>query len=308
MGSLRVSIEEKFGTLAYFLIYAILEWLVIILLFVDGFLAFLSNEIARLFELRIPCLLCTRLDHVLVHCDSNFYYNDSICEVHKKDISTLAYCHVHKKISDIRTMCQGCLLSFTMDKDSDCDRYKSVAGIMHKDAGCLAEHKRLLLKPLRKDDMEITHDDNIGILRCSCCGDALKPKSCSKLNRSLSMSAPASSPRAPWFPGRNEDGGNLDLPSVRYTELKLSDHECELLHDDEHPSHAHNHGKFCIMHLFYGLISFLVLKVYIFSFLVLFCHSFSIHYSNIWSYQYWFSLVNRQSTNARTKCLSKMYF
>ncbi|KAL8457657.1 hypothetical protein ACS0TY_035501 [Phlomoides rotata] len=235
MGSLRVSIEEKFGPVPYFFIYVIVEWVVIILLFIDGFLAFLSNEIARIFELKIPCLLCTRLDHVLIHRDSNFYYNDSICEVHKKDISALTYCHAHKKISDIRTMCQGCLLSFTMDKDSDCDRCKSVAGNLHKDIDCLVEdERRLLLKPLKKDDMEITHDENISVLRCSCCGDPLKPKSCSKLSRSLSMNAPASSPRAPWFPGRNEEGGHFDFPHTRYTELKLSDNESELLHEDNH--------------------------------------------------------------------------
>lgn len=132
-----------------------------------------------------------------------------------------------------------------MDKDSDCDRYKSVAGILNKDAHCLVEDdRRLMLKPLKKDDMEITHDDNIGGgLRCSCCGDPLKPKSCSKLNRSLSMNAPASSPRAPWFPGRNDEGGNLDLPQIRYTELKLNDYnESEMLHEDENGSHSHNHA------------------------------------------------------------------
>lgn len=136
-----------------------------------------------------------------------------------------------------------------MDKDSDCDRYKSVAGILNKDAHCLVEdERRLLLKPLKKDDMEITHDENIGVLRCSCCCDPLKPKTTSKLNRSLSMNAPASSPRAPWFPGRNDEGGNLDLPQIRYTELKLTDYnDSELLHDDENASHTHNHGKFCIM-------------------------------------------------------------
>lgn len=208
VGALRILIEEKYGTLPHFLLYAVLEWLVIILLFVDGFLAFLSNEIARFFELRTPCLLCTRLDHVLVQRDSTFYYNDSICEVHKKDISALAYCHVHKRLSDVRTMCQACLL----DKDSDCAPKNVVESSV--------DERRLKLKPLKTDVMEIVPDERIGMLRCSCCGDPLKAKSSSQsqYNRSLSISSLAPSPRTPWFSGRND----MDSLPSRYTELKLT--------------------------------------------------------------------------------------
>ncbi|KAL7139090.1 hypothetical protein ABFS83_09G027900 [Erythranthe nasuta] len=233
--SFRTYVEEKLGTFPHFLIYAIFEWLVIILLFVDGFLAFVSNEIARFFELRIPCLLCTRLDHVLIHRDSNFYYNDSICEAHKRDISSLAYCNVHKKLSDIRTMCQNCLLSFATEKDSHFDKYKSLVGILHKDANCFVEEERkFLMKSFRKDEMDIALDERSRVLMCcSCCGEPLKSRSALKFSRSLSMSAPAPSPRAPYFPGRNEEGGNMDLPHIRYTELKLMSDTDSELHEDE---------------------------------------------------------------------------
>ncbi|KAL6524385.1 hypothetical protein OROHE_016056 [Orobanche hederae] len=236
MASFRSFVEQNLGKFPHFLLYVILEWLIIILLFIDGIIAFVTNEIARFFELRIPCLLCTRIDHVLVHRSSHFYYNDSICEAHKKDISTLAYCHVHKKLSDIRSMCKGCLLSFATEKESDFDKYRSLVGILHKDADWFVEDERKqLLKPSKKEETEI--------LRCSCCGEPLKSKAPSKFNRSLSMNAPAPSPRAPVFGGRNEGGGNLDLPHIRYTELKLmSDTESEVLEDEDAPN-IYNRGR-----------------------------------------------------------------
>ncbi|KAL6583886.1 hypothetical protein OROMI_003175 [Orobanche minor] len=244
MASFRNFVEQNLGKFPHFLLYAILEWLIIILLFIDGIIAFVTNEIARFFELRIPCLLCTRIDHILVHRSSHFYYNDSICEAHKKDISTLAYCHVHKKLSDIRSMCKGCLLSFATEKESDFDKYKSLVGILHKDADWFVEDERKqLLKPSKKEETEILSGDKSGILRCSCCGEPLKSKAPLKFNRSLSMNAPAPSPRAPVFGGRNEGGCNLDLPHIRYTELKLmSDNESEVLEDEDVPN-IDNHGR-----------------------------------------------------------------
>ncbi|XP_059290187.1 LOW QUALITY PROTEIN: probable myosin-binding protein 5 [Lycium ferocissimum] len=206
-GSFKCYVEQKTGKFAFFFIYAVLEWVMIILLFIEGFLAFFSNEFAKFFDLKIPCLLCTRIDHVLVQRDANFYYNDSICEVHKKDISPLAYCHVHKKLSDIKNMCDGCLLSFATEKDLDCDRYKSLVGILHKDIDCFVED----VQEKNKEADEVTQTT---FIRCSCCGEPLKMKS--KYSRNASMKgnnpysqAPAPSPRSPW---RNE---------AHYTEVKF---------------------------------------------------------------------------------------
>ncbi|KAK6123440.1 hypothetical protein DH2020_042822 [Rehmannia glutinosa] len=136
-------------------------------------------------------------------------------------------------------MCQGCLLSFATEKESDFDKYKSLVGILHKDVDWFVEDERkTLMKPLRKDETETMScdDQRSGILRCSCCGETLKLKSSSKYSRSLSMNGPTPSPRAPLFGSRNEDGGNLDLPHIRYTELKLmSDTESELQEDEDGP-------------------------------------------------------------------------
>ncbi|XP_038686942.1 probable myosin-binding protein 5 [Tripterygium wilfordii] len=223
-------VEQELGRFAHFLIYAVLEWLLIILLFIDGLLAFLANEFAKFFELRIPCLLCTRIDHVLVRKSRDFYYNESICESHKKNVSSLAYCHVHKKLSDIRQMCEACLLSFATEKESDCDTYKSLVGILHKDIELFVDddHEVHLSLPAgRKDDAQV---EKSSIHKCSCCGEPLKVKSSYPKGKNGGMvsHAPAPSRRAS-FSARND----LDLPHIRYTELKfMPDNQSEVVGDE----------------------------------------------------------------------------
>ncbi|XP_051136503.1 probable myosin-binding protein 5 [Andrographis paniculata] len=244
--SLSRAVEAKLGKLPHFVIYAVLEWVVILLLFVDGFLAFICNEFARLFDLPTPCLLCTRIDHMLVHRTPNFYYNNSICDDHKKDLSSLAYCNLHRHLSDIRTMCHGCLISFP-----NFDKYTSLVGTSRinfkKERNFFVEDDRKFV--VHKDDAEIAPGNNkgaIAVIRCSCCREPLKPKSASsKHKRSFSTNAPASSPRAlsSLSLGRNDDEGNVDLPPFRYTELKLvADSELELP-EDEDASRADTRGK-----------------------------------------------------------------
>ncbi|XP_056175045.1 probable myosin-binding protein 5 [Syzygium oleosum] len=229
--SFKCFVEQELGKFPLFVIYAVLEWLLIIMLFVDGFLAFAANEFAKFFEMRVPCLLCTRIDHVLVRRSPDFYYNDSVCEAHKKEVSSLAYCHVHKKLSDIRKMCEGCLLSFATEKESDCDTYKSLVGILHKDLECFVQDDsgvHLALSSGKKDErVEVKKSGN---QRCTCCGEPLKTKPSShskngpKSRRSTSpiSQAPAPSPRGPFVTLRNDEAPNLMLPHIRYTELKFN--------------------------------------------------------------------------------------
>ncbi|KAJ6293971.1 hypothetical protein OIU76_022114 [Salix suchowensis] len=146
--SFKCFVEQELGKLPLFLIYAVLEWVLIAVVFIDGLLAFIANEFTyfaneftRFFELKIPCLLCTMIDHVLVRRDADLYYNQSICENHKKEISSLAYCHIHKKLSDIRKTREGCLLYFPAKKESDCDTYKSPARVLNKNIGLFVDKK-----------------------------------------------------------------------------------------------------------------------------------------------------------------------
>nr|GLL18556.1 probable myosin-binding protein 5 isoform X2 [Ipomoea trifida] len=231
--SFKRFVEKKFPKCVHLFIYAVLEWMMIMMILLDGFLGFLSDEFARFFELSIPCLFCTRFDYVMSHRKQNFCYNDCICEDHKRDVSSLAYCHIHKKLSDIRNLCDNCLISFATSKDSDCERYKLLLGILHKDAGCCADDgARVSVKSMKTvTDNEEADNDN---KRCSCCGDFIQRL---KYKRTLSMnsSAPAPSPRA-W---RNEQVRGVESPRVRYTDIKLmSDNDSELPAEEDSSSTA----------------------------------------------------------------------
>ncbi|XVE54881.1 hypothetical protein DITRI_Ditri03aG0118000 [Diplodiscus trichospermus] len=231
--SFKQFVQQELGEVPKFFLYAVLEWVMILLLFIDGFLAFFANEFANFFELPIPCLLCTRIDHVLVRRKPDFYYNDSICKNHRKNVSSLAFCHAHKKLSDIRNMCESCLLSFATERESECDTYKSLLGILHKDIELFVDeddevHLSLPAAGTKKDDhvLEKSNDDH----RCSCCGVPLKVKSSTAKgkNSSLSSLAPAPSPRAPA-------NRNVSLSHIKYTELKLNSDESEVDDDNDRP-------------------------------------------------------------------------
>ncbi|EEF52085.1 probable myosin-binding protein 5 isoform X2 [Ricinus communis] len=239
--SFKHFVEQELGKFPHFLIYAVLEWVLIFVLFIDGFIAFFANEFARFFELKIPCLLCTRIDHVLVRRAADFYYNDSICESHKKDVSCLAYCHNHKKLSDINKMCESCLLSFATERSSDCHTYKSLVGILHKDIELFVDNDqdhRLTLSAGRKD--EPVQVEKSSIHRCACCGEPLKAKSQLKgRGTGLASQGPTPSPRAPFANLRYEEHRNMDLSHIPYTELKYSENESELHEVDDGPNASH---------------------------------------------------------------------
>ncbi|XAR65429.1 hypothetical protein NMG60_11009558 [Bertholletia excelsa] len=238
--SFKCFVEQEMGKFPQFVIYAILEWIIIILLFLDGLISYFCNEFANFFEMKIPCLLCTRIDHVFVRRDSNFYYNESICENHKKDVSSFAYCHMHRRLSDIRSMCERCLLSFATEKEADIDTYKSLVGILHKDIDTFLDDDHLSNSNLgRKEEIAVGEKD--GVQRCSCCGEPLKLKVPSKqmarnnssMNPRILSQGPAPSPRAPLMAWRNEDTRNPELPHIRYSELRFHDE----LQEDEDGSH-----------------------------------------------------------------------
>lgn len=235
--SFKRFVEQQLGAVPNFFIYALLEWIMIFMLFIDGFIAFFANEFAKFFELPIPCLLCTRLDHLLVGRKTDFYYNDSICDNHKKNVSCLAFCHAHKKLSDIRSLCESCLLSFATERETDCDTYKSLLGILHKDIDQLLVDEdnevQLSLPGGAKKDEEVVFEKG-NDHRCTCCGQPLKVKSTGSngskaKNSSLSSLAPSPSPRA---------------PPIKYTELKLRPDEPEVQEDNDRSKGLEKPRKF----------------------------------------------------------------
>lgn len=225
-GSLIRFVEHQLGRIPHFLLCMVLEWVLIIVLFLDGFLAFFAIELAKYFELEIPCWLCARMNHVLACKTPNFYYNNSICEAHKKDVSSLAFCHNHKKLSEISKLCDACLLSFATGKESDCDTYKSLVGVLNKNLECSVDNGQNVQLSL-KDDGVLQAEKN-SAQRCSCCGAPLKIKAF--LSR-----APTASPRAyPCLTPKHEESRSLECPLLRYSKLKsMSQIDLELPQNKE---------------------------------------------------------------------------
>ncbi|RRT71069.1 hypothetical protein B296_00034775 [Ensete ventricosum] len=89
---------------------AILEWILILLLFFDAWFSYMVTKFSRLCKLQTPCIFCSRLDHIFGSEKLGFYL-DLICETHRLEISSLALCHAHGKLADVHTMCNACLFS-----------------------------------------------------------------------------------------------------------------------------------------------------------------------------------------------------
>ncbi|KAI3970638.1 hypothetical protein MKX01_024285 [Papaver californicum] len=224
----------------HLLVYIILQWIIIIVLFLNGLIAFIASEFARFFDLRIPCFLCTRFDHVLLK--KNLYYNDSMCEDHRKEVSSMVFCHIHQRMSDIRLMCEGCLHASNTGKKSSFGSCKLMQGLFGVDTDHLnlpnGEYERYL-----KVERCATH------LQCSCCGEpqGVKVSSSTKLvQKSVPHGSdfpptPSPSPRIIASVKTDEARAFDELSHVQYSELNImSDPESEIP-DDELRSNALTH-------------------------------------------------------------------
>ncbi|XP_042503627.1 myosin-binding protein 2-like [Macadamia integrifolia] len=90
------------------LVYAVLEWILIILLLLNSLFSYLISKFADFFGLKSPCLWCSRLDHVFESGKSRVSYRDLICETHASEISKLSYCTKHGKLAVAQDMCEDC--------------------------------------------------------------------------------------------------------------------------------------------------------------------------------------------------------
>ncbi|GMP60958.1 hypothetical protein CsSME_00023617 [Camellia sinensis var. sinensis] len=134
---------------------AVLEWLLISMLFIDAIFSYLVTKFARYCKLQVPCLLCSRLDHVLGNEKLGFYW-DLICGDHKFEISSFVLCRVHNKLADVHRMCESCLFSFATINKSNSETYRLLVGKLGADSHLgLEDHK--LGSPRTRN--------------CSCCNE-----------------------------------------------------------------------------------------------------------------------------------------
>lgn len=93
------------------LVFAILEWVLIILLLLNSLFSYLITKFSNYFGLKPPCLWCSRVDHILEPGKNSNSYRDRICDFHAAEISKLSYCSTHQKLTEPQNMCEDCLSS-----------------------------------------------------------------------------------------------------------------------------------------------------------------------------------------------------
>lgn len=138
---------------------AFFEWFLIFLLFIDACFSYLITKFASYCQLQIPCLLCSRLDHVLRKENAGFYW-DLICKKHKLQISSLVHCKLHNNLVDVHGICENCLFSFATGNKSNAETYRLLVGKLGDEP-----HVGL-------DDDPLLADNSLGALdgkKCSCC-------------------------------------------------------------------------------------------------------------------------------------------
>ncbi|KAI3729295.1 hypothetical protein L6452_17948 [Arctium lappa] len=108
------------------LIYALLEWTLILLLLLNSLFSFLIIKFSQYFALKPPCLWCSTLHRFLEPQNINSH-RDLLCEFHSKEVSTLGFCPNHNKLAEIKDFCEDCFsshLGFQSESDGDQHKFK----------------------------------------------------------------------------------------------------------------------------------------------------------------------------------------
>ncbi|KAL5702025.1 hypothetical protein ACHQM5_027294 [Ranunculus cassubicifolius] len=145
---------------------AVFEWLMILLLFINGLFSYLVTRLAKFCKLQTPCLLCSRLDHVFGSEKPGFYL-ELLCEDHKLKVSSLVFCNAHGKLADVHGMCEGCLCSFATEKKSNSETYRLLVGTMGRESECCDHHDVLV-----NDVDRCVSSERL----CSCCNEMWVPR------------------------------------------------------------------------------------------------------------------------------------
>lgn len=147
------------------LTFAACEWFLIFLLLLDSLLSYIVKKFASYCKLQLPCLLCSRLDHILDGEKPEFYHN-LFCGNHKSEISSMMFCHIHSKLANGHRMCDDCLLSLTTSAKRNTKTHRLLAGKFGVVMGGSGYQNSSLSRALFTGPK--------GSRPCSCCGKLWK--------------------------------------------------------------------------------------------------------------------------------------
>ncbi|CAL5354817.1 unnamed protein product [Camellia sinensis] len=143
------------------LIYAVLEWILIILLLLNSLFSYLIIKFADYFGLKTPCLWCSRIDHIFEPTKNKNLHRDLLCEAHATEISKLDYCSNHQKVAESQDLCEDCSSSRqgNYGVSTNLDFFPWVKEIAM----------------IQSETEKVTENGEMG-LKCSCCGVSLEKK------------------------------------------------------------------------------------------------------------------------------------
>ncbi|MCD7472087.1 hypothetical protein HAX54_013022 [Datura stramonium] len=149
-------LHKNTNKITVILIYAVLEWTLIILLLLNSLFSYMIVKFAEYFGLKPPCPLCSRVDHLFEHGKTQTFRRDLLCEAHSTEISKLGFCSNHQKLSESQDMCEDC--------SSSRPDFRGVLG------------DSALFELMIQNGKEVTVEKGDLSLKCSCCGVNLESK------------------------------------------------------------------------------------------------------------------------------------
>ncbi|XP_062210651.1 myosin-binding protein 2-like isoform X2 [Phragmites australis] len=115
-GKLAAALHRRTHRVTSALAYAVLEWVLIALLLINGLLAYAIARFAAYFGLTPPCLLCSSVDRLFQEDGGEAggvrWLRGVLCGAHAAEISALGYCVHHRRLVGASGMCEGCLSSW----------------------------------------------------------------------------------------------------------------------------------------------------------------------------------------------------
>ncbi|CAL0307655.1 unnamed protein product [Lupinus luteus] len=145
-------LHRNTNNMVVILVYALLEWVLIVLLLFNSLFSYLITKFAESVGLKPPCFWCSRVDHVLQPGKSTNLHKGLLCGTHAAEISKLGYCSNHRRLAETESMCVDCLASMP-------NHHENSFGMRHKISFVSWESHE--------------NGESKNIKKCSCCNESL---------------------------------------------------------------------------------------------------------------------------------------
>ncbi|CAA0831239.1 Myosin-binding protein 2 [Striga hermonthica] len=120
------TLQKNTNKITLILVYAVLEWILIVLLLFNSLFSYLIIRFADYFGLKPPCPWCARIDRIFTHERGD----NSVCAFHAEEISRLGYCASHRKLVESGSMCGNCLSEEFQVFSNYFSRFQNDEGLM----------------------------------------------------------------------------------------------------------------------------------------------------------------------------------